>query len=112
MTTRMYQSFFLNPPFRYEIEYDENRLKIGREIAKRYLGIIFEDSGGGDSNNDRGGNKEQNNSEKENVTNSIVKKNELVVDVLNDDLIDQVRKKITCNYFVFIFNFKIKKNYR
>lgn len=82
------------------MEYDENRLKIGREIAKRYLGILFEDSGGGDGveNNDHGGNKEQNNSEKENETNRILIKDELVVDVLNDDLIEQVRKKITCNY--------------
>lgn len=35
---------------RYEIEYDENRLEIGRDIGKRFLGIPYAD-GVGDHNN-------------------------------------------------------------
>lgn len=30
-------------PCRYEIEYDENRLEIGRDIGKRFLGIPYAD---------------------------------------------------------------------
>lgn len=38
---------------RYEIEYDENRLEIGRDIGKRFLGIPYAD-GVGDHNNTSG----------------------------------------------------------
>lgn len=103
--------WFMNS--RYEIEYDENRIEIGKEIAKRFLGIIFEDSGGGGGG---GGNNEDDESgnnckqqqqqqatsnasdEKDSVNYSISEKDEFVLDVLNDDLLDQVRRKKTSNY--------------
>lgn len=96
----LYTSFCAT--YRYEIEYDENRLKIGRDIGKRFLGIDFfdEDSENGepevlDNSTDTTANNE----------NTISKcylsgeKDELVLDVLNDDLISKVREKITRKYF-------------
>lgn len=83
---------------RYEIEYDENRLKIGRDIGKRFLGIDFfdEDSENGepevlDNSTDTTANNENTISK----CNLSGEKDELVLDVLNDDLISKVREKIT-----------------
>lgn len=39
------------PHFRYEIEYDENRLEIGRDIGKRFLGIPYADDNGDQQHN-------------------------------------------------------------
>ncbi|KAJ6637641.1 G protein-coupled receptor kinase 2 [Pseudolycoriella hygida] len=89
---------FLDNVTRYEIEYDENRLKIGRDIGKRFLGIDFfdEDSENGepevmDNSTDTTANNENTISK----CNLSGEKDELVLDVLNDDLISKVREKIT-----------------
>lgn len=123
---------FLDQVQRYEVEYDENRMSIGREIGKRFLNI--KSRGDNDENNynkcpttnpgenskeggdDGGGRDEggggasednvdgncivlyQTGDNKENIDkapNAIDKRNELVLDVLNDDLITRVRDKIT-----------------
>lgn len=126
-------AFYL--PHRYEIEYDENRLQIGKEIGRRFLGIECEEhavnavadsvnisivqsgnengSGcGGESANtvpydstvtssDIGcgdANARKQNQIKENTADEIIlncEKDELVLDVLNDDLIAKVRGRIT-----------------
>lgn len=132
MSRRM--AFYL--PNRYEIEYDENRLEIGREIGRRFLGIDCEEhpvnavadsvninivksgnengSGCGesgantdtytDSNVTSGGdigNARKQNQIKDNATDEInlnCEKDELVLDVLNDDLIAKVRGRITSKF--------------
>lgn len=121
-------AFYL--PNRYEIEYDENRLEIGKEIGRRFLGIERDghpvnavtdtvnisivksgnENGGGcgesanidtyDSTMTGGdiGNARKQNQIKENTTDEInlnCEKDELVLDVLNDDLIAKVRGRIT-----------------
>lgn len=124
-------AFYL--PHRYEIEYDENRLEIGREIGRRFLGIDCDEhpvnavadtvnisivksgnengSGCGESGANTGtymesnvtsggdiGNARKHNQIKENATDEInlnCEKDELVLDVLNDDLIAKVRGRIT-----------------
>lgn len=95
------QFFFIYICHRYEIEYDENRLKIGRDIGKRFLGIDFfdEDSENGepevlDNSTDTTANNENTISK----CNLSGEKDELVLDVLNDDLISKVREKITRKY--------------
>lgn len=133
--------------FRYEIEYDETRYEIGKDIGKRFLGIEYEgegviDSGGGggggvrhdegggggysidrdehighhpdcndgtvdgintkngiDSNDDEDDDDNETIENKENISSKefhfINEKDELVLDILNDDLIAKVRGKIT-----------------
>lgn len=100
--------------FRYELEYDENRTKIGHEIAKRFLGIIIEDSGGGRGGGGGGGDgggavdestqneKLDRNDKHENSINKLYSKNELVVDVLNDELTEQVQKLFSSMLIEFI----------
>lgn len=114
---------------RYEIEYDENRLQIGRDIGRRFLGIEIDggkrvnDSGGGggggntttgNGNGEAGGNGsnengndgsnsegKKNDNNKENTSKEInlnCEKDELVLDVLNDDLISKVRGRLTRTY--------------
>lgn len=119
---------FLDSATRYEIEYDENRLQIGRDIGRRFLGIECDggkrvnDSGGGggggvgntttgNGNGEAGGNGsnengnddtnsegKKNDNNKENTSKEInlnCEKDELVLDVLNDDLIEKVRGRLT-----------------
>lgn len=106
--------------FRYEIEYDENRLQIGRDIGKRFLGIPYRDGhsalgrrsviGAGDE--DVGDETDSGiEANKELVTENgdvllDVELDELVLDVLNDDLIARVEEKLTrmCIFFLNIFN--------
>lgn len=105
---------------RYEVEYDENRLNIARDIGRRFLGIdsnveLVNDSGGGgganntkaiagngnndtdgsgDNGNDNNGDAQTTDNKKENTSKEInlnCEKDELVLDVLNDDLIAKVR---------------------
>lgn len=127
-------AFYL--PNRYEIEYDENRLKIGKEIGRRFLGIECEEhpvnavadsvnismvksgnengSGCGESANTDAydstvtggdiGNAAKQNQIKENTNDEInlnCEKDELVLDVLNDDLIAKVRGRITSKWVVY-----------
>lgn len=96
--------------YRYEIEYDENRLQIGRDIGKRFLGIPYRDGhsalgrrsviGAGDEDvgdeTDSGieANKEAMVTENGDVLLE-VEVDELVLDVLNDDLIARVEEKLT-----------------
>lgn len=148
---------------RYEIEYDENRLVIGREIGRRFLGIECDErhvnanvadsgivvvnlsnnivksgneNGSGEGTNNEnsignntttvakvtsgsggggGGfgtgdtdNKPNNQIKDSNITSDEInlncEKDELVLDVLNDDLIAKVRGKITstCGWYVDI----------
>lgn len=120
-------------PNRYEIEYDENRLEIGKEIGRRFLGIERAEhpvnavtdtvnisivnsgnengSGCGEgantdaydgstnvNSNDGIGNARKQNQMKDNAADEInlnCEKDELVLDVLNDDLIAKVRGRIT-----------------
>lgn len=111
--------FFLLLCFRYEIEYDENRLQIGRDIGKRFLGIPYRDGhsalgrrsviGAGDE--DVGDETDSGiEANKELVTENgdvllDVELDELVLDVLNDDLIARVEEKLTrmCIFFLNIF---------
>lgn len=96
--------------FRYEIEYDENRLQIGRDIGKRFLGIPYRDGhsalcrrsviGAGDDDGD-----DETDSGIEANKDALVTENgdvlleveldELVLDVLNDELIARVEEKLT-----------------
>lgn len=167
--------FFIN---RYELEYDENRLDIGRDIGRRFLGIDFDgqllsdsigrvggrgvlnsgdgtvainenekinlnnanDTGNGNGitgnggsgasgndttnmNNDANTNstiKNQTDENKEKTSKGvdlICEKDELVLDVLNDDLIAKVRGRMTGTYDNFkYFNIlwkrtrKVKEN--
>lgn len=105
--------------YRYEIEYDENRLQIGRDIGKRFLGIPYRDGhsalgrrsviGAGDEDvgdeTDSGieANKEAMVTENGDVLLE-VEVDELVLDVLNDDLIARVEEKLTrkCFYALII----------
>lgn len=116
---------------RYEIEYDENRLEIGRDIGKRFLGIPYAD-GVGDHNNTSsattnnsltGGDSSCDDQLDSGV--DTIKTNdksyfskeyrlgggglvsddttdELVLDVLNDDLISKVQEKITRKCIHFV----------
>ncbi len=88
-------------------------MKIGRDIGKRFLGIDFfdEDSENGepevlDNSTDTTANNENTISK----CNLSGEKDELVLDVLNDDLISKVREKITRKNFslnFFALNFQL-----
>lgn len=103
-------------PFRYEIESDENRQITAIEIGRKYLDVdeeikaIDQDSEKMESNNIN------NVSSSPNKNNQITPNNEsekvdgggdgdvnLVVDILNDELIAQVRQKIHSKMKMKIF---------
>lgn len=94
-------SFFLFRSFcyRYEVESDENRLLIAYEICRRFLGIQSDVK---INNDDKTANEtvtDSNEKTELNHKDEIDKTDEfngddLVVDILNDELITQVRDKI------------------
>lgn len=99
----IYFFLFSKNHLRYDVEYDENRLEIARDIAKRFLGIGCEDTGGGDDVGGGNGCDTKENITKDNLINSSSgRRDELVLDVLNDDLLEQVERKITSKYFFFL----------
>uniref|UniRef100_A0A3F2YWJ4 G protein-coupled receptor kinase n=1 Tax=Anopheles epiroticus TaxID=199890 RepID=A0A3F2YWJ4_9DIPT len=111
---------FLDDATRYEIAADEHRVDLAYEVAKRYLGLCTEsqreDSGGGGGCDSDGGKcdddsgiggdtkKLSNHDDPEKsltgsnsvTTNTINnEKDEFVLDVLNDDMVAQVRTKLS-----------------
>uniref|UniRef100_A0A182TVU3 RGS domain-containing protein n=1 Tax=Anopheles melas TaxID=34690 RepID=A0A182TVU3_9DIPT len=111
---------FLDDATRYEIAADEHRVDLAFEVAKRYLGLCTEsqreDSGGGGGCDSDGGKcdddsgiggdtkKLSNHDDPEKsltgsnsvTTNTINnEKDEFVLDVLNDDMVGQIRTKLS-----------------
>lgn len=113
---------FLDDATRYEIAADEHRVDLAYEVVKRYLGLCTEsqreDSGGGGGCDSDGGKcdddsgiggdtkklsnhddpeKSLTGSNSVTITNTInvSEKDEFVLDVLNDDMVAQVRNKLS-----------------
>ncbi|XP_058116578.1 G protein-coupled receptor kinase 2 [Anopheles ziemanni] len=113
---------FLDDATRYEIAADEHRVDLAYEVVKRYLGLCTEsqreDSGGGGGCDSDGGKcdddsgiggdtkklsnhddpeKSLTGSNSVTITNAInvSEKDEFVLDVLNDDMVAQVRNKLS-----------------